>query len=258
MKLESSKVNTAPLYSQVQSEIVRKIQNNEWKICQYIPTEPELCKYFNVSRTTLRKAIEQLVNYEILEVKRGKGTIVKNKIKQERGIVLDELIGVYDYLNKRGIDIKSKILSITEINPKKLISDKLNLKQIQKVIEIKRIRIINGAPSYFSVIYVPRYLAFDIMEKKLEERSLHDVFRKEYGHKILRAERTIYAVNADKEIADILHIKNGHALQVYENISYIESGEPIEYSLNYFISEKIKFEISINLHNKSSITNKIY
>lgn len=258
MKPESSKVSPIPLYSQVQNEIVKKIQNNEWEINQYIPTEPELCQYFNVSRTTLRKAIEQLVNYEILEIKRGKGTIVKNIIKQERGIILDELVGVYDYLNKKGINIKSKILSIIEISPGKLILDKLNLKQIQKVIEIKRLRIINGAPSYFSVIYVPKHLASDIMEKKLEERSLHDVFRKEYSHKILRAERTIYAVNAGQEIANILHIKNGHALQVYENISYIESDIPIEYSLNYFISEKIKFEISINLYKKSSIAHKIY
>lgn len=45
---------------------------------------------------------------------------------------------------------------------------------------------------------------------------------------------------------------------VFENISYTESDIQIEYSLNYFLSEKIKFEISVNIYKKSNITHKIY
>ena len=45
---------------------------------------------------------------------------------------------------------------------------------------------------------------------------------------------------------------------VFENISYTEADIPIEYSLNYFLSEKIKFEISVNIYKKPNITHSIY
>ena len=50
------------LYYQVENSIREKIENGEWKVGQKLPTEPELCQFFGVSRTTIRQAVDSLVS----------------------------------------------------------------------------------------------------------------------------------------------------------------------------------------------------
>lgn len=64
------------LYYQVENSIREKIENGEWKVGQKLPTEPELCQFFGVSRTTIRQAVDSLVSAGLLAKKQGSGTYV--------------------------------------------------------------------------------------------------------------------------------------------------------------------------------------
>ena len=64
------------LYYQVENSIREKIENGEWKVGQKLPTEPELCQFFGVSRTTVRQAVDSLVTSGLLAKKQGSGTYV--------------------------------------------------------------------------------------------------------------------------------------------------------------------------------------
>ena len=57
------------LYYQVENSIREKIENGEWKVGQKLPTEPELCQLFGVSRTTIRQAVDSLVSAGLLAKK---------------------------------------------------------------------------------------------------------------------------------------------------------------------------------------------
>lgn len=59
-------------------------------------------------------------------------------------------------------------------------------------------------------------------------------------------------------IEPIISIIEKYPDMIFGNISYTEADIPIEYSLNYFLSEKIKFEISVNIYKKPNITHNIY
>ena len=59
------------LYYQVENSIRKKIENGEWKVGQKLPTEPELCQFFGVSRTTIRQAVDSLVSAGLLAKNRA-------------------------------------------------------------------------------------------------------------------------------------------------------------------------------------------
>ena len=73
------KEHTGPLYLQISEDIKRKIHNGEYQVNTKIPTEAELEKIYGASRITIRKALELLVEDEILSRKPKIGTYVTAK-----------------------------------------------------------------------------------------------------------------------------------------------------------------------------------
>ena len=71
------------LQEKIYTEISNQIKSGKYKPGDKIPSEPQLVKIYNVSRVTVRKAIEQLVNDNILIKKHGKGTFVKSAVFTE-------------------------------------------------------------------------------------------------------------------------------------------------------------------------------
>ena len=66
----------SPLYQQIRALITRSLESGEWKPGDIIPSESELAERFGVSQGTVRKAIDELANENLLVRRQGKGTFV--------------------------------------------------------------------------------------------------------------------------------------------------------------------------------------
>lgn len=74
-----TKVSTAPLFEQIKVDILDKIRTGEYQPGHKIPTEIDLIAEYNVSRITIRRAIEDLCKQNVLAKHQGKGTFVQEK-----------------------------------------------------------------------------------------------------------------------------------------------------------------------------------
>ncbi|MSP31402.1 MAG: GntR family transcriptional regulator [Pseudolabrys sp.] len=68
-----------PLYIQVSSVMRQRIESDQWRLGQKIPTLVELEKEFQVARVTVREAIEILHEEGLLHCQQGRGTFVVDK-----------------------------------------------------------------------------------------------------------------------------------------------------------------------------------
>ena len=66
-------------YEYVKQNIQKKIADHEWKGNQVIPSENKLCEYYQVSRITIRRAMDELVHEGVLYRIKGKGCFVREK-----------------------------------------------------------------------------------------------------------------------------------------------------------------------------------
>ncbi|MBU5466094.1 FadR family transcriptional regulator [Virgibacillus sp. MSJ-26] len=80
------KTSRVSLVEQVSSQIEKLIESGQWCVGDRLPPEMELMKEFDVSRNTLREAIQALVHAGLLETKQGSGTIVKSKSSLEAAL----------------------------------------------------------------------------------------------------------------------------------------------------------------------------
>ena len=91
-------MSRSPLYERVESVLVGDIADGSLPPETQLPPEDGLIERFKVSRTTVRKAIQNLVERGLVEVRRGKGTFVTQpKITQE----LTELTGFVEDMQRR-------------------------------------------------------------------------------------------------------------------------------------------------------------
>ena len=95
-------------YQQLAEIIREKINSNEYVFGLALPSERELAKSFDVSRSLVRSAIEQLCTEGILKKYHGKGTYIMLKDIDDSS---KHFKGMSELLKKAGYDPSSKILN---------------------------------------------------------------------------------------------------------------------------------------------------
>jgi len=227
-----------PLYEQISREVQKNIEKGIYKYGELIPTEAEFCKLFNVSRTTMQKALDNLVKNQILTRVKGRGTYVSGqKINQK---FTSTLINYNKEMELKGIKPKTEVLEKTIIPADEEISQKLGINLNEPIFKLVRVRYADDIPILYVTTYVPYLKANFIYEKDFEKVSLYDVLE-ENGIVVQTATRTLEIKKSDDVLAKYLNISVNDPLLYFETVTKSSTNEKIEYSKCYYRSDLNKF-----------------
>lgn len=232
-----------PLYYKIQQDLIKKIENNEFETNCKIPSERKLMKKYDVSRTTIRKAVNNLVNDGYCYRVHGKGTFVQER-EFTNGLI--ELTSCSQDIIKRGKKPSSKVINFKKENPTKKISSKLNIKDNSQVILLERVRYADKEPINITKSFLPFDLFPEIMENDFSNMSLYNFLEENYGVEIIEALRTIDVSETDEVYSKLLEIEKGTPILFFTGLVKGRiNGEivPIEYFRSHFKSTKYKFYI---------------
>src|SRR5215468_8044010 len=141
-----------PLYAQVENVIMERISNGSWPAGSRLPSEDSLVQEFAVSRTTIRAAIQSLVQRGLVEISRGKGTFVTHpKITQE----LTELTGFVEDMQAAGRRPAAKVLDQQIVAANQVVARRLAIPQGAPVVRIQRVRLADSRPLSYDETYLP-------------------------------------------------------------------------------------------------------
>lgn len=237
-----SKDSMLPLHYQLKEIIKDMIENEELKEGDGIPPERELCEIHGVSRMTVNKAIMSLVNEGLLYREQGKGTFVsKVKLKEE----LSKLRGFTESMTEKGLKTDTKILSFKIIKATKQNQIKLNLHEGDSVIEIKRVRFIEGEPLAIETAWLPRERFLNINKETLEGKSLYNIFREQYGYQLESATQTVEPIMLDSEEGALLNQNKGALALLFRRVTFIKGEIPIEHTKAIYRTDKYKYEVTL-------------
>lgn len=200
--------NQLPVYIQIHDQIKSEIEQGIWKIGDRLPSERELAVKFNVSRMTLRQAIQNLADEGILERKIGSGTYVARKKVQEKMTGATSFTEIMESQNRVP---SSRTISYFLTSPSSSEMEKLNLQKEDTILRMERIRYADDIPICFEIASVPQKI-IDAYSKAEITESLYRTLEEKSGNKIGTANQTITAVLASEKIAEYLEIKRGDAV----------------------------------------------
>lgn len=238
------KNSKVPLHIQLSLIIKEMIEAGELKEGEFLMSERDICKYQEISRMTVNKAILSLANEGLLNRHQGKGTFVAYKKKKHR---YQNLEGFTEIMTKRGYRVENELIVFNKELNSRLIKEKLSIvEEDSSVYEIRRLRSIDQDPFVLETVYINPKMCPDLTENLIEENSLYQLYKERYQHKIVRAEQIITPIMITKEQAFLLKCEvNTLALKI-DRIVYTDQEEVMEYTSSIFLTDKHEFEVVLN------------
>lgn len=224
------------------------IENKIYSPGQMIASEAEFCRLFQVSRMTVRKALDELVSEGVLYKEKGRGTFVSQKPRYAN---FQCGYGFKQEALQRGFTPSTKAVEIALIQANQDLADKLKIECGDRLWEIKRIRCINDMP----VIYVHEYYIYsqcDDLTMKIAAESIYDHLAKK-GIVFAFADQRIEAILCPDEIAEALQVSNQHPVIQMSVLAYMKNGVPFNYGQEYYISDRLPLIQSIYNKNNHSL-----
>lgn len=234
------KDSPVPIYHQVFLVIKEMIDSNEIKEGDFLPSERDLCGIFDISRITVRKALDELEKSGYIKREHGRATQV---VKRFNPLVWTELNNFSRDMLLKGVNLTSIILASAYITPTDKVKRVLRLEDDEKVFLLKRIRIANDHKIALNISYLVDS-KLDIYSKECfdEHVSIKKIWEK---HSIESSccDETLEAKIPTKEIVDILDLDGKTAVFQRERVTYAKNLKPIEYVIQIYNANYAKYYI---------------
>jgi GntR family transcriptional regulator len=217
----------APLWTQFRDVVRSKILQGELAVGAKLPTEAEFGEQYGISRIVVREALADLVRNGLIYKIRGQGAFVSARERDEDFV--STVLGFSDEMALMGCTVRTQVLMQELRAPTAQEASSLALTDADMVVALKRLRSVDGELQLLVETAVPADLAPGLHRARLENRSLYDVLRRQYGLRIVRAERWIDAVAPDAQTCELLGMASAEPLLRIESIAYGSNGRPLEY-----------------------------
>lgn len=232
--------NSLPKYRQIEEDLRYKILFGQWKPGDQIFTENELCQQYGVSRITIRKAIHELENAGYLITQSGKGTFVTEWQENlaERP-ALKSFTNEMHALGKTAITIDVE-LAVTEAD--KIMSGILNVPLGQRIIQLKRVRAIEGGVIIgYSINTFP--FVHDFSTNPEDYFASFYKYLENFGILFTSAIDYLEATLPPSEVAEKLRISPADPVLKSVKISHSTDRLFTEYNICYYVGSEYRYYV---------------
>jgi DNA-binding GntR family transcriptional regulator len=229
-----------PLAEHVRTELKRQILSGERTAGSRLPSESDLCEQFNVSRITLREAVQGLVQEGYVVRRQGSGTYVTRRPALQNS--LDTNFSYTEYLEHAGIRAGKKLLHARTVAADADIAEALALEEGSGVVEVRRLRTADGRPAVYSIDSIPADIVSVTADRRGLSGSLYQVLA-EHGHSVDHGEAIVAPAMADAELAGLLAVPEGTLLQHLTQIDYDASDRAVMFSLEWHVPSVFELRV---------------
>lgn len=221
-----------PKYEEIAGVLRQRITEGVYPVGSMLPTRTVLAEEFQVSRVTVKKAIEILTVEGLVLSRQGDGTKILNSSffdREDAKFRLDNFNGLSSDLHADDRKLTSQVIEFTVDFPDQELADRLQVDQATPVYKIVRLRLLDGEPYTLEHTYMPSDLVPGLNQEILEA-SIYDFLLKKLGLKFAGSYRHITAERPDSYDVEYLHCKKNDPILQIEQLVYLKNGRPIEYS----------------------------
>ena len=213
-----------PLYHQLQAVLKAEIESARWRPDEQIPNETKLAELYQVSKITVRQALQELAELGYIRREHGRGTFVERR-KFDEGP--RELTSFTEEMLRHGLAATSRVLSEQRVEAAARVADALRIPGKSPVFVLKRVRLACGEPVSVQTTHIPA--AFVPGLEVAGNESLYEVLQRRYHLYAARARETYFASAADPAAAELLEIPAGSPVFNVERVTLLTNEKPFEF-----------------------------
>ena len=234
------------LYQKLKVHLEKLIRDGIIKPGEQLPSEKELEKQFNISRITIRRALQELVAEDKIARFPGRGSFVlQPKIEP-----LTALTSFSENMRAQGYEPSYKDTVVTFINPTKKIQSHLKVSEQERILHIHRMMLAEGKPMAIQNVYLPERIYSKnpslLIPEILNQISLYKIIELELGLTLFRADEWVDASKATQEEAHLLNIKKDDSVLIIDRVTYSSTEpDPIEYVHQLYTANRYRYKVEL-------------
>ncbi|HFL3828426.1 TPA: trehalose operon repressor [Clostridioides difficile] len=225
-------------YLSIYNDIMDLIENKEFEVGEKLPSENELMGKYNVSRDTIRKALDLLEGNGYIHKIKGKGSFVLDINKFDFPIT--GIVSFKELSQKIGVRSNTIVHQLALVNPDKFLAKKLELSRDDLVWKVIRAREIDNKKiildkDYFNSKYVPS------LTEEICKSSIYEYIEKELGLTIGFAKKEITVGQVSSEDKEYLDLEDFNMVVVVKSYTYLNDANLFQYTESRHRPDKFRF-----------------
>lgn len=228
-----------PISHQIAARLREAIADGTLPAGSRLENEVALAERLGVSRPTIRRAIQDLVDRGLLVRRRGVGTqVVGTRVHRSL-----ELSSLHEDLTRAGHATATKVLLHELVPASPAVAADLGIQPGIDVLHIRRLRYSDGTPLALLDNFLPPGLS-DITSEQLEQGGLYAILRNR-GVSMRVARQTIGARGADRREAELLGLAPGDPVLTMARVVFDDSGATVEIGSHSYVPDTYTFEVTL-------------
>lgn len=221
-----AKTPRIPKYLEVKEWLLRGVLDGRFAPGSALPSENELAQLFQVSRITVRQALDLLRETGLVSSHQGKGYFVRNISAMQD---LGRLQGFGEVMEPLGIATRSEVLSAARVEAPAAVARALNVKRGEEVVKIERLRIAATVTMSVDVSYFPLDVGEPLLRLDLQRVDIFKLIETDLKIEIGFADITMSVTEADADLCTHLPLKPGAPVIHIERLTHAMDGRPIDF-----------------------------
>ncbi|TVQ04610.1 MAG: GntR family transcriptional regulator [Balneolaceae bacterium] len=231
-----------PRHSQISQWLRKQIDEGIFKPEQKLPSENDLAKKFDVSRVTIRRALQSLESESIIYRCQGLGSFVSD------GRATHNLVKLTDFnedMARAGLVPSSEVKHFGAVNAPDWLAEILHIDNGCKVLRIDRLRLGNGSPVAYDITWLPVFYGQLLNEKQLEVSTIYSILEKEYDIPVIKGSYRMSAVPSDEQLSAELQVEQHTPLFLIDRLSFTIGHKPLYYQKRFYRNDKVLYEMTL-------------
>jgi DNA-binding GntR family transcriptional regulator len=230
---------TQPLHARIADLFRAQIDSGAWPAHYKLRAEPHVAAKMGVSRGTIRRAVETLIDEGRLTRVHGRGTFVT--ATEPEATVVQEMLSGSEALAQQGhTQPAADVLDAAITSPPGRVRALLRMEEGLDTLRLTRRYLIHQQPAAYLVNHVRLDLCPGIEQVEFAHKSLFAVLEGEYGLTLSSGRRTLAAQGATPAVAKALEMTPGSPVLYFEQVTYLDDDTPVEYSDVWIRSDRLK------------------
>ena len=236
------------VYRTVMHDIKQNILDNKYDGMR-LPDERSLAEHYQVSRSSMKRALELLYQKGIFFKKRGSGTFINPLYLKNQSLFRYEgsNLGLTDSLKVPGKKQGIKLLDFNVVKASESIRQDLFLNEDDFVYEFRRLRYLDAQPFLIETGYVPIKIVPELKPENLQ-KSLFNYLEDTQNKVVTKAFLNITVEPSSKEDQERMTLKTTEPVGVIEGIFFLDDGTPFEVSTMRIHYQYMRFNTFVNLN----------
>ena len=232
----------APLYHQVYTILREQLMEGRYTPDKALPGELDLAEKFQVSRVTMRRALDELVREGLIERSRGRGSFAR---AQPAGPLSSGVSGLLENLVSMGLKTRVTVISMDLIGAPDEVAGPLNVNPGESVLKTVRVRSIEAGPIALLTTFVPETIARGFTRKALGQKPMLTLIE-EAGVQVARAEQAMSARLADADIAPLLDVAFGAPLIAVTRVVYDAKERAVQLLRGLYRPDRYEYRMTLS------------